>query len=92
MQPLIVAEETRRGIADFHKTTFPATTPDFESVVSRFVDEPGNLVKGSMMPLRSDKALTASINIVLHGSPDRRERGLRGCTRTLSLRSSTAVR
>lgn len=51
MQPLIVAEETRRGIADFLTTTFPATTPGFESVMSRFVEEPGNLVKGPYVSL-----------------------------------------
>jgi DEAD/DEAH box helicase domain-containing protein len=51
MQPLIVAEETRRGIADFLTTTFPATTPGFDGVMSRFVDEPGNLVKGPYISL-----------------------------------------
>jgi DEAD/DEAH box helicase domain-containing protein len=51
MQPLIVAEETRRGIADFLATTFPATTPGFESLMARFVDEPGNLAKGPFVTL-----------------------------------------
>jgi DEAD/DEAH box helicase domain-containing protein len=46
VQPLIVAEQTRQGIADFLKTTFPATTPGFESLMERFVDAPGNLAKG----------------------------------------------
>lgn len=51
MQPLIVAGETRRGIADFLTTTFPATTQGFDGVMSRFVDEPGNLVKGPYISL-----------------------------------------
>jgi DEAD/DEAH box helicase domain-containing protein len=46
VQPLIVAEQTRQGIADFLKTTFPATTQGFETIMARFLDEPGNLAKG----------------------------------------------
>ena len=46
MQPLIVAEETRQGVADFLTTTFPATTPGFESLMAQFVATPGNLAKG----------------------------------------------
>src|SRR3954466_15488819 len=51
MQPLIVAEETRRGIADFLTTTFPATTPGFELLMARFVAEPGTLAKGPYVTL-----------------------------------------
>jgi len=51
MQPFIVAEETQRGIADFLTTTFPATTPGFESLMARFVGEPGNLAKGPYVTL-----------------------------------------
>lgn len=46
MQPLIVAEQTRQGIADFLAATFPATTPGFEDLMARFLAEPGNLAKG----------------------------------------------
>ncbi len=46
MQPLILAEQTRQGVADFLETTFPATTPGFEDLVARFLAEPGNLAKG----------------------------------------------
>lgn len=46
MQPLIVAEQARQGIADFLKTTFPATTRGFESLMADFLDAPGNLAKG----------------------------------------------
>lgn len=51
MQPLIVAEQTRRGVADFLKTTFPATTPGFEFIMARFLDEPGNLAKGPYLTI-----------------------------------------
>lgn len=51
MQPLIVAEQTRQGIADFLKTTFPATTPGFETLIARFLDTPGNLAKGPYITL-----------------------------------------
>ncbi len=46
MQPLILAEQTRQGVADFLETTFPATTAGFEDLVARFIAQPGNLVKG----------------------------------------------
>ena len=46
MQPLIIAEQTRQGVADFLATTFPATTPGFENLMARFLAEPGNLAKG----------------------------------------------
>lgn len=46
MQPLILAEQTRQGVADFLETTFPATTQGFEDLVARFLAEPGNLAKG----------------------------------------------
>jgi DEAD/DEAH box helicase domain-containing protein len=43
MLPFIVAEQTRQGVADLLATTFPATTPGFETLMSRFLFEPGNL-------------------------------------------------
>jgi len=46
MQPLILAEQTPQVVADFLETTFPATTPGFEELVTRFLAEPGNLAKG----------------------------------------------
>ncbi|MBI5041873.1 MAG: DEAD/DEAH box helicase, partial [Gammaproteobacteria bacterium] len=46
MQPLIVAEQTRQGIADFLSTTFPATTHGFDEITKRFLEGAGNLAKG----------------------------------------------
>ena len=46
MQPLILAEQTRQGVADFLAATFPATTPGFDGLMTRFLAEPGNLAKG----------------------------------------------
>jgi len=51
VQPLIVAEQTRQGIADFLKTTFPATTRGFESLMADFLDAPGNLAKGPYLTI-----------------------------------------
>ena len=60
MQPLIVAEQTRQGIADFLSTTFPATTHGFDSITARFLAEPGSLAKGPYvsiaLPFRQDPA------------------------------------
>ena len=46
MQPLIVAEQTRQGFADFLSTTFPATTNGFVDITTRFLAEPGALARG----------------------------------------------
>ena len=46
LQPLILAEQTRQGVADFLATTFPATTPGFENLMARFLAEPGTLANG----------------------------------------------
>ncbi len=46
MQPLIVAEQVRQGVADFLATTFPATTPGFEFVMTDFLATPGKLAQG----------------------------------------------
>ena len=46
MQPLIVAEQVRRGVADFLATTFPATTPGFETLMADFLATPGKLAQG----------------------------------------------
>lgn len=46
MQPLIVAEQVRQGVADFLATTFPATTPGFESLMADFLATPGKLAQG----------------------------------------------
>lgn len=43
MQPLILAEQTRQGVADFLATTFPATTPGFADLMARFLAEPGSV-------------------------------------------------
>lgn len=46
MQPLIVAEHVREGVADFLATTFPATTPGFETLMADFLAEPGRFSRG----------------------------------------------
>lgn len=46
MQPLIVAEQVRQGVADFLTSTFPGTTPGFESLMQSFLAVPGNLAQG----------------------------------------------
>lgn len=46
MQPLILAEQTRQGIADFLASTFPATTSGFTDLLPRFLADPQNLAKG----------------------------------------------
>lgn len=43
MQPLILAEQTRQGVADFLETTFSATTLGFEDIMVRFLAEPGTV-------------------------------------------------
>ena len=46
MQPLILAEQTRQGVADFLSSTFPATTAGFSDLLTRFLAEPEKLAKG----------------------------------------------
>jgi DEAD/DEAH box helicase domain-containing protein len=46
MQPLIVAEQVRQGVEDFLSTTFPATTPGFETLMKDFLATPGKLAQG----------------------------------------------
>ena len=46
MQPLILAEQTRQGVADFLASTFPATTGGFGDLLTRFLAEPERLAKG----------------------------------------------
>ena len=46
MQPLILAEQTRQGVADFLSSTFPATTAGFDDLLTRFLAEPESLAKG----------------------------------------------
>jgi DEAD/DEAH box helicase domain-containing protein len=46
VQPLIVAEQVREGVADFLATAFPATTPGFETLMADFLAEPGRFSQG----------------------------------------------
>jgi DEAD/DEAH box helicase domain-containing protein len=59
VQPLIVAEQTRKGISDFLSSTFPATTVGFNDLLNRFLAEPDSLAKGPYisisLPFRSAK-------------------------------------
>ena len=59
MQPLILAEQTRQGVADFLSSTFPATTAGFSNLLARFLTEPENFAKGPYisvaLPFRESK-------------------------------------
>lgn len=46
MQPIVLADQIRQGVADFLATSFPATTPSFDGLMERFLATPGSLVKG----------------------------------------------
>ncbi len=46
MQPLIVAEQVRPGVADFLATTFPAATPGGLKRDGDFLATPGKLAQG----------------------------------------------
>ncbi|MDP1613773.1 MAG: hypothetical protein Q8M11_22150 [Sulfuritalea sp.] len=46
MQPLIVANEVHRCVADFLATAFPSTTPGFQGLIDRFLAHPANLFRG----------------------------------------------
>lgn len=51
MQPLIVANEVRRSVADFLSTAFPSTTPGFQGLIDRFLGQPGNLFRGPYLSM-----------------------------------------
>jgi hypothetical protein len=57
MQPLIVTQEVRRGVADFLATAFPSTTAGFRNLITSFLAEESNLFKGPYLtvslPFRS---------------------------------------
>jgi DEAD/DEAH box helicase domain-containing protein len=57
MQPLIVTQEVRRGVADFLATAFPSTTAGFRDLITGFLAEESNLFKGpyltDSLPFRS---------------------------------------
>ncbi len=57
MQPLIVTQEVRRGVADFLATAFPSTTAGFRDLITGFLSEESNLFKGPYLtvslPFRS---------------------------------------
>jgi DEAD/DEAH box helicase domain-containing protein len=59
VQPLILAEQTRQGVADFLSSTFPATTVGFSDLLIRFLAEPETLAKGPYvsvgLPFRQTK-------------------------------------
>ncbi|GIK54203.1 MAG: DEAD/DEAH box helicase [Planctomycetota bacterium] len=51
MQPLIVANEVRRSVADFLATAFPSTTPGFQGLIERFLAQPENLFRGPYLTI-----------------------------------------
>ncbi len=73
MQPLIVAEQTRQGVADFLATTFPATTPGFDTLMARFLAEPGALAKGPYvtigLPFREQPSKQAAFDWLTDFTP-----------------------
>jgi len=70
MQPLILAEQVRQGIADFLATSFPGTTPGFEDLMERFLAQPGSLSRGPYvtvsLPFRQSSEADAPFDW-LHG-------------------------
>lgn len=63
MQPLIVAEHVRKGIADFLATSFPGTTPGFEGLMQRFLAEPGNVARGPYVTISLPFRKTAAASV-----------------------------
>lgn len=51
MQPLILADQLTRGVADFLRAAFPSSTPGFDGLLERFLARPGNLFKGPYLTL-----------------------------------------
>ena len=70
MQPLIVAEQVRQGVADFLATTFPATTPGFETVMTDFAQlRLVWLTRGRLLPAYRAEASTATTSrAAIHSS------------------------
>ncbi|MDR2111899.1 MAG: DEAD/DEAH box helicase [Candidatus Accumulibacter sp.] len=51
MQPLIVSRQIIKGVADFLRAAFPATTPGFDGLIRRFLDERERVFKGPYLTL-----------------------------------------
>lgn len=51
MLPLTVADEVRRSVADFLSSAFPSTTPGFQTLIERFLEQPGSLFRGPYLSL-----------------------------------------
>jgi DEAD/DEAH box helicase domain-containing protein len=73
VQPLILAEQTRQGVADFLSSTFPATTAGFSDLLTRFLAEPENLAKGPYvsvgLPFRTAKGGAARFQWLKNFTP-----------------------
>ena len=52
MIPSILAEQTRRGVEEFLRTTFPITTPFFSTVLDDLIDRPEGIFKGPFITMR----------------------------------------
>jgi DEAD/DEAH box helicase domain-containing protein len=46
MIPSVLARQLRRGVADFLKTSFTTTTPYFEGLWERFLENPDHVFRG----------------------------------------------
>jgi len=51
VQALILAMQTSQGVADFLRTSFPATTPGFERLMPDFLDQPERLAHGPYLTI-----------------------------------------
>nr|MBF0223235.1 helicase with metal-binding cysteine cluster [Desulfobulbaceae bacterium] len=52
MIPSILADQTRRGIEEFLRTTFPITTPFFDSILEDLITRPEGIFKGPFLTMR----------------------------------------
>ena len=52
MIPSVVADQLEQGLRDFLRYSFDATTPGFQGIIERFLDEPGAFVRGPYVSLK----------------------------------------
>ncbi|WP_136797070.1 DEAD/DEAH box helicase [Desulfosediminicola ganghwensis] len=52
MIPSVLAQHVEQGVKDFLRTTFPVTTPHFDEVLERLLEEPGNVFKGPYLDIQ----------------------------------------
>ena len=52
MIPSILTQQTRQGVEDFLRMTFPISTPFFHGMLDRFLDEDGEVFKGPYLSIQ----------------------------------------